>query len=165
MIIASSFTVTPPIKKSYGYKQTSIPGVVPANTEEITDIQSKKIKRKQSYNYWFYLEMPKTEEINITGLWISGNAYDIKQETITVLPVKKYVFNGPASNDTIILVPATKNKVMLIYPLAESKNTSISSKVKSLSTANELVIGYTWKNKKYYTTIKKLKEIDPDVRP
>src|SRR5262245_44600215 len=129
--IASSFIQTPVIKKSHGYKQASIPGTVPANTEE-TGIQPQKNKRKQNYNYWFYFEIPKTEKINVTRLWIAGIAYDIKQETIIDLPVKKMIFNGLANNDTIVLVPATKNRVILVYPLGESNNTSISSNVKSL---------------------------------
>jgi len=29
---------------------------------------------------------------------------------------------------------------------------------------NELVVRYVWKNKHYYTSLKKLKELDPDVR-
>ena len=75
IVIVSGFTqVKPPVKKVYGYKQASIPGILPDYTEE-NDIQpSGKTKPKLNYNYWFYLEFPKTEKINITGLWISGHS-------------------------------------------------------------------------------------------
>ena len=166
-IIVSGFAqVKPPVKKFYGYKQASIPGIIP-NYEENRDIQpTRKTKPKQTYNYWFYLEIPKTEKINITGLWISGIQHDIKAETINDLPVKKIIFTGLDKNDTTIMVPVTKNKVMLVYPSGETKNKKINSNyIRQLTSTNELVIRYLWKNQTHYTTLKKLKEINPDVRP
>ena len=164
IIIVSGFTqAKPPVKKVYGYKQASIPGILPNYSEE-NDIQpSGKTKPKQNYNYWFYLEFPKTEKINITGLWIAGIRHGIKADTITDLPVIKIVFTGMEKNDTTIMVPATKNKIILIYPSGESKIDD-SKYALNLARQNELVVRYTWQNKIYYTTMKKLKELDPDVR-
>ena len=164
VIIVSGFTqVKPPVKKVYGYKQASIPGILPNYSDE-NDIQpSGKTKPKQNFNYWFYLEFPKPEKININGLWISGIRHDIKSDTITDLPVRKIVFTGMEKNDTTIMVPATKNKIILIYPSGESKIDDSKYAV-NLARSNELVVRYTWKNKIYYTTMKKLKELTPDVR-
>jgi hypothetical protein len=164
IVIVSGFTqAKPPVKKVYGYKQASIPGILPNYPEE-TDIQSSgKTKHKQNYNYWFYLEFPKTEKINITGLWISGIRHDIKTDTITDLPVRKIIFTGMQKNDTTIMVPFTKNKIILVYPSGESKIDD-SKYALNLASLNELVVRYVWKNKIYYTTMKKLKELDPDVR-
>ena len=162
--IVSGFTqLKPPVKKVYGYKQASIPGILPNYSEE-NDIQpTGKSKPKQNYNYWFYLEFLKTEKINITGLWISGIRHDIKSDTITDLPVRKIIFTGIEKNDTTIMVPATKNKIILVYPSGESKIDD-SKYALNLARMNELVVRYVWKNKIYYTTIKKLKELNPDVR-
>jgi hypothetical protein len=166
IFIISGFTqVKPPVKKVYGYKQASIPGILPDSDEN--DIKEnnapKRTERKQTYNYWFYLEFPKTEKINITGLWISNIRYDIKVDTITQFPVKKIVFTGMDKNDTTIMVPVTKNKVVLIYPSGENKIDD-SKYALNIARINELVIRYTWKKQTYYTTLKKLKEINPDVR-
>ena len=158
--------VKPPVKKIYGYKQASIPGILPNYSEENDIKPTGKNKPKQNYNYWFYLEIPKTENIKVTGLWISGIRHDIKAETVNNSPVKKIIFTGIDKNDTTIMVPATKNKVILICPSGESKETTINSKyITGLTNKNELVISYLWKNKKYYSTLKKLKELNPDVRP
>jgi len=164
IIIVSGFTqVKPPLKKVYGYKQASIPGILIDHSEE-NDIQPQgKTKPKQNYNYWFYIEFPKTEKINVTGLWISDIRYDIKTDTITDLPVRKIVFTGMANNDTTIMVPYTKNKIILVYPSGESKIDD-SKYVLNLARTNELVVRYTWKNKIYYSTLKKLIELAPDVR-
>jgi len=164
VIIVSGFTqVKPPVKKVYGYKQASIPGILPNYSDENDIKPSGKTKPKQNFNYWFYLEFPKTEKINITGLWISGIRHDIKSDAITDLPVRKVVFTGMEKNDTTIMVPVTKNKIILIYPSGESKIDD-SKYALNLARSNELVVRYTWKNKIYYTTMKKLKELDPDVR-
>ncbi len=157
IVIASAFTqVKPPVKKVYGYKQPSIPGILP-------DFSEENSKPKQILNYWVYLELPKTEKINVTGLWISGIHYELKTDTITELPVRKVIFNGTQTNDTTIMVPATKNKIILVYPSGESKIDD-SKKALNLARLNELVIRYVWKNNVYYSTMTKLKELDPDVR-
>lgn len=162
--LVSGYTqVKPPVKKVYGYKQSSIPGIIPDYSEE-NDVQpSGKTKPKQNFNYWFFLEFTKTERVNVTGLWISGIRYDLKTDTITDLPLKKIVFTGLDKNDTTIMVPATKNKVILVHPSGESKIDDPKYAL-NLARQNELVVRYTWKNKSYYSTIKKLKEIIPDVR-
>ena len=164
IVIVSGFTqVKPPVKKIYGYKQANIPGIVPNYSEENDTQSSGKTKRKQNYNYWFYLEFPKSEKINITGLWISGIRHDIKTDTITDLPIRKIIFTGMHKNDTTIMVPVTNNKIILVYPSGESKIND-SNYALNLALLNELVVRYVWKNKIYYTTMKKLKELDPDVR-
>ena len=164
LVLFSSFIqVKPPVKKVYGYKQSSIPGILPNYSEE-NDIQpTGKSKPKQNYNYWFYIEFLKTEKINITGLWVSGIRYDIKSDSITDLPVRKIIFTGMEKNDTTVMVPVTKNKIILVYPSGESKIDD-SKYALDLARLNELVVRYTWKNKIYYTTMKKLKVLDPDVR-
>lgn len=152
------------VKKVYAFKQASIPGNIIANDEN--DIKenngSKKAERKQNFNYWFYLSISKKEKATITGLWIDGKQYGIKQDSITDLPVKKIIYTGLQKNDTVIMAPVTSNKVILVYPEAEKKNDS--EYVLKYTKANELVIRYRWKNKTYYTTIKKIKELTPDVR-
>jgi hypothetical protein len=164
IVVISGFTqAKPPVKKIYGYKQASIPGILPKYPEENNIKPLGKTKPKQNYNYWFYLEFPKTEKINITGLWISGIHHDIKTDTITNLPVRKIIFTGMGKNDTTIMVPVTKNKIILVYPSGESK-TDDSKYALNLANLNELVVRYVWKNKIYYSTMKKLKVLDPDVR-
>ena len=164
VITASGFIQNkPPVKKIYGYKQASIPGILPNYSEE-NDIQpTGKNKPKQNYNYWFYIEFLKTEKIYVTGLWISGIQYDLKSETVNNLPVRKIIFSGTDKNDTTIMVPFSKNKIILVYPSGESKLDDSKYAI-NLARQNELVLCYTWKNKPYYTTIKKLKELIPDVR-
>ena len=165
IIIISGFTqVKPPVKKVYAYKQASIPGIIPASDEN--DIKqnngAKKTERKQNNNYWFYLSIPKRENISITGLWISGKQHGIKSEIVINLPVKKIVFTGLEKNDTTIMVPVTRDKIILVYPSGEIPDDS--KYALNFAKTNELVIRYTSNGKTHYTTIKKIKELNPDVR-
>jgi hypothetical protein len=150
------------VKKVYGYKQASIPGNIigPGDNDIPEKNGTKQQDQKQNYNYWFYLSMPKANKITITGLWIDGKQYEIKSESIASLPVMKIINTGLEKNDTTIMVPRTTNKILLVYPAAAK---TVSSKLK-LAAANELVIRYTWKGSVRYVTMKKIKELAPDVR-
>lgn len=165
ILISGFIQKKPPVKKVYAYKQASIPGILPNYSEE-NDIKekdgAKKPERKPNYNYWFYIEFPPAEKIKPTGLWINGKMYIFKYEPVTKLPVEKIVFTGLEKNDTTIMAPATKNKIILIYPSAESK--VIPHRVIALARENELVISYTSRNKVYYASVKSIKELNPDVR-
>lgn len=162
-VIVSGFVqIKPPVKKIYAYKQASIPGILPIHLEEKDAV--KRPERKQNYNYWFYMEMPGTEKIIITGLWISGIRNDIKEEIVDDLPVKKIIFTGVEKNDTTVMVPLTRNKIILVYPSGGSKKTTAEYAL-NLTKTNELVISYTSKGKTYYTSVKRIKELAPDVRP
>ena len=152
-----------PVKKVYAYKQASIPGIIPSNDEnDIKDKNAKPIEYQPPYNYWFYLSMAKSESITVSGLWIAGKQYEIKSETIKELPVRKMLFNGLEHNDTIIMVPATTTKVILIYP--SGLKTDVSNNVLKIVKSNELVIRYSCKGKTYYATVDKITELAPDVR-
>ena len=161
IISASSFAQ---VKKVYAYKQATVSGNIIANDEN--DIPgnngSRKVERKPNFNYWFYLSIPKKEKVTITGLWINNQQYEIKQDSITNLPVKKIIYTGLQKNDTIIMAPNTSNKILLVYPGAIKSNDL--KYVLYVAKTNELVIRYIWKGKAYYTTIKKIKELTPDVR-
>ena len=153
------------VKKVYAYKQASIPGNIVANNEnEIKGNNGTRQKkdRKQNFNYWFYLSIPKKEKVTITGLWIDDKQYEIKLDTISDLPVRKIIYTGLQKNDTVIMAPVTSNNIVLVYP-GPAKNND-SKYVLNFARTNELVIRYIWKNKTYYTSIKKIKELTPDVR-
>ena len=152
------------VKKVYAYKQASIPGTIIGSDE--TDIKEengdKKTGRKQNFNYWFYLSVPGKNKIAITGLWIDRRQHEIKSEPVTDLPVRKIIYTGLEKNDTIIMAPVTVNKTILVYPGSIRNNDS--KYALSLAKTNELVIRYSWKGKTYFTTIRKITELAPDVR-
>jgi len=165
LVTALSFTYTFsqkvfPIKNLYTYKQASIPGIQP-NTSE-----GREIKEKQTtYNYWFYLAVNKNEKIIVSDLWISGKIFNAKSEKIEKLPVYKINYSGASGNDSLTLVPLTKNNVFLVFPVGETKDSgSISNYLKDLVSKYELVIVYYWRGKKFYKLFRKITELEPEAR-
>ena len=120
-VFAFTITSSAQVKKIYAYKQASIPGNI-ISTED-NDIKEKngikQTEQTQNFNYWFYISIPKKEKVIVTGLWINNQQYDIKSESLSSLPVKKIIYTGVEKNDTIVMVPATSNKIMLLYPAAK----------------------------------------------
>lgn len=154
----------PPVKKVYAYKQAVIPGIVPRFEENEIKFPGKE--RKENFNYWFYLELRKSKKIAVTGLWINGKELELKAESVNSMPVKKIIYSGASNNDTIIMMPFTRNKVMFVFPSATSENKSTSQTEKSaaLIKTNELVIRYEYKGKIYFASVAKIKVLPPDAR-
>ena len=150
------------VKLVNAYKQASIPGIIIGSEENdiVEKSGAKKRDQKQTFNYWFYLSIPKKEKVTITGLWIDGKQYEIKSDNITDLPVKKIIYTGVEKNDTIVMVPASSNNIILVYPGGIK---SAGTKLK-LAATNELVIRYTWKGNIRYASTRRIKMLAPDVR-
>ncbi len=154
------------LKKVYAYKQASLPGIQPRVTTEEGGGNKQRAERKETFNYWFYISFSKKEKITVTGLWISGKRFTVKSEPITELPVKKINYTAASANDTITMVPFTRNAVMLTYPSGMANDTTpVSKYLLNLVNHNELVIVYFWKGKKYYAVKKMISTLAPEAHP
>lgn len=152
-----------PVQKIYAYKQAGIPGIRPDVNKENGVSQRQELK--ESFNYWFYLVLQKSENIQITEIWLSGKKFTVKAEPIKELPVKKINYTSSPGNDTMILVPFTKNEVWLTYPAGEASDTTTTSKYfSSLVNRYELVIVYYRKDKRFYKLSRKIKVLEPEAK-
>ena len=160
----SAFTQTnTPIKKIHAYKQASIPGIKPAIPND--DENKLQNSKPASNNYWIYVEISRFSKVFITDIWITGTRLKVKSETITDLPVIKIDYLAVSGMDTIILVPATANKVILISPKGfHTGSFSASKYLTDLVSKNELVIGYLFKGKKYFKALKTIIMLEPEAR-
>src|SRR5687767_4474588 len=152
LCISAKAQVKPVIKKIHAYRQATVPGIPPAGNDE----------RKPTYNYWIYIET--SGKISVADIWISGKRFSVKTEPIMKTPVIKINYNATNGTDTVIMVPETKNYVMLIYPSGKIKDSAIGSKyVSGLIKKSELVIGYFWRGKKYFAPVKAFTSLEPDI--
>ena len=148
-----------PLKKLYAYKQGSASGVKPGLSDRAVTKQSG------TYNYWFYLVFPASEKLSVTEIWLSGKKFSVKAEPINDLPVKRINNIDASGNDTMILVPFTKNAVLLTYPAAVvNDSVQVSKYFSDLLRSYELVITYYCKGRKYYKVAKKITVLEPVVR-
>jgi hypothetical protein len=161
--VQASAQITNPVKKLYAYKQAGIPGIRPDVNRENGATQKPELK--ESFNYWFYLVLQKSENINITAIWLSGKKFTVKTEPIKELPVKIINHTSGPGSDTAALVPFTKDAVLLTYPTGKATAPmAISKYFSSLIKAYELVIVYYWKGKKFYKVSGKIKVLEPEAR-
>lgn len=159
---AFSQTKLPEIKL-YGYKHSSIHGVARSKTMDETGNEARK-DQTRGYNYLLYLVIAKTQKITIVDAWISGRRFKVKTEKVKNTPVQKIGLTANNYPDTTILVPATTEAVVLFYPTEEIKAPATSSRfISRLTRHSELVVGYFWKGNKYFTSLKAIKELKPDV--
>ena len=150
--VSAKAQIKPVIKKIHAYQQGTVQGIPPAGNDE----------RKPAYNYWIYIET--SGKISVADIWISGKRFSVKTEPVRKTPVLKINYNAPDGSDSVVLVPETKNCVMLIYPSGKIKDSAIGSKyVSGLIKKSELVIGYFWKGKKYFAPVKAFTSLDPDI--
>jgi hypothetical protein len=148
------------VKELYAYKQANLPGIQP-NTSEGEGVK----ETKTTYNYLFYFISPRSEKTTVTELWISGEKFIVKSETIKKTPVYKISYTAASGNDSLTLVPFTKNNVLLVYPSGKVKGSATMSKYLSdLISKHELVITYYRNGRKYYKVIKKITELEPVAR-
>jgi len=161
LFLAPAFAqVKSPLKKLYAYKQASVSGVKSSVTQE-----NQKVKQSETYNYWFYLVFPSSEEMSVTEIWLSGKKFSVKSEPVKELPVKKINYTDPSGKSAVIMVPFTKNAVLLTYPAAEANDPGAVSKYFSaLLNTHELVITYYWRTKKFYKVAKKITVLEPEAR-
>lgn len=147
-----------PVKKVHAYKQASISGVRPDNND------SRNAER--SFNYWFYLEVPQHEIITVVDLWINGKRFRAANEIVKDIPLKKTIHSGAIPPDTVVLVPRTKNKVILTYPEGIINDSVVTSSryISKMIRTSELVIGYYWKGKKYFAPVKRIFTLEPEAR-
>ena len=151
-----------PSLKVYGYKQASISGVAKNRSGGET---SQAKSEEQTFNYWFYIKTSKSVALDILDLWISGKRFNPKTEPVTELPVKKTNYTAAAGNETRVLVPFTKGKILLSYPAGLNNGPAqISKYLSNLVSGNELVISYSYKEKRYYKILKILTVLEPEAR-
>lgn len=151
-----------PVKKLHAYKQANLPGILPRLPGDENNKQ--RSERKETYNYYLYIEVAKKENISVSAVYISGKKVKIKTDTIIMLPVAKLINTEATIPDTVTLVKATKNRVVMITPYGEITSTAaINAFHKKLIRENELVVFYRWKGKTYFNLVKKMTTLAPDA--
>jgi hypothetical protein len=159
-IAPGSGQVKCPVKKIYAYKQASLPGIQPRTVE------NGGKERNETFNYWIYLALPKNKSISIEHIWISGQKFSVKSEIIESSPITKINNSQVAGKETIELVPLTKLQVILIYPSGLiNDNADLSAKARKKIEKNELVIYFTWKEKKRMVKKKLIKVLVAEPLP
>ena len=156
IIIGSGLYSQPPIKV-YGFEQESLPGTVAANVKDENGNPLKKAATKK--NYFIYLSLEQKYSITPQHVFINGKAFSAETSLVKRTPVEHVNNNIPGSPEKTTLVPKTTDKVIELK-IADTLQVKKTAMLQTLTNKNDVVISYTWKKKKYFAVLNKLKRLD-----
>jgi hypothetical protein len=91
-----------------------------------------------------------------TVLWIKGQGFEIKTDTITKLPVKLLL-----DGKYIQLVPSTTKRVVMLTPgPVMNFFAPPPAELQKLLDTNEMVIEYRWNDETCYFSVPKIKTLE-----
>ncbi|MBD0285514.1 MAG: hypothetical protein ICV51_17610 [Flavisolibacter sp.] len=143
----------------YAYSQSVARGTRPQRVIDENNVVIT-VKENPGQNIWIYLTFPAKVPIYPSELYIDGKKHTLNAVEIHESPVVHKHYISPDVTDTTVLVPRTADKILSVLP-GGIASFSPPTALKNLIVSNEVVVGYTVKNKKYYTTAKKLKKLPP----
>lgn len=148
-----------PSSKLIGWYQSVLPGMNPDRNIDENGSGVARV-RETPVNYFIYLTHNPVSRIVVDEIWINGKRYRAKLEIVTTTPVDDTNYLLPNQPKITTLVPATTDKVTRIIP-GEMLGAVKSSSLKKMVAGANLVISYYWKRKKYYKSLKSLKQLEP----
>ena len=157
IIIASGIHSQPSIKV-FGFEQESSTGTVAANVKDENGNPIKKAATQK--NYFIYLAFKQKYSIAPQQVFINGKAFPAKASLVDTTPVEHINNNIPGNPEKTTLVPKTSHKVIELK-IVDSIQVKKTPAIQKLTNKNDVVISYTWKKKKYFAVLKKLKKLDP----
>lgn len=157
-LLISLNLLSQPTVKVFAFEQENLPGTKAVG---VTDENGNPVKRAAiKKDYFIYLSFNKTYNIVPVDVFIDGKPFRIQSAKIKKAPVYYVNKNIPSNAQRITLVPATANKIISLQ-VGEVAAGNVSSNVQKIIAKNDVVIGYLWKNKKYFTTVKEIKPLEP----
>jgi hypothetical protein len=106
------------------------------------------------------LSVKKKHSITPQQIFIDGGAFSVETRATEKTPIGHVNNNIPGRPEQTTLVPKTNNKVIELK-IADPLQVEATSTIQKLIKKNDVVVSYTWKNKKYFAVLKKLKKLDP----
>jgi hypothetical protein len=158
ILIGSGVLHGQPSIEVFAFEQGNSPGTVAANVKDENGNPIKKAATKK--NYFIYLSLKQQYSIDPQHVFINGNAFPAEASLVKSTPVEFVSGNVPNHPEKTVLVPTTVNKVIQLR-ITDTIQIERTSALQKLTSKNDLVISYTWKKKKYFAVLKKIKKLDP----
>jgi len=157
LIIIGSDIHSQPSIKVFGFEQESSPGTVAAHVKDENGNPIKKAAIQK--NYLIYLSLNQKYRITPREAFVNGKAFPVEGSIIETTPIHHVNNDIPNHPEQITLIPQTTNQVIKLK-IAASLPLEKTSGLQELTEKNDVVVSYTWKKKKYFAVLKKLKKLD-----
>ena len=143
----------------YAYRQPVLQGAKPSG---VIDEKGKEVEmqvKERPANFFIYLEMRPTAQVEMKEIWIKQKAYVANMTTVPSTPVVIMPQVRINAGDT--LVKATKNQVFQISPGKSLEIAGISAEVQKKINDNEVVIHCLVNGKERYYVLASIKNLPP----
>jgi hypothetical protein len=148
LLVLSVFFMVPvlqgQVKKIYAFAQRIEGGAMQDNNAERKD--NNKIKSGNE-RYFVFIEIKKNDAVYFQQVWINGNLYNFKIDTIKKFPLVMESSNGGELILRDTLIRATKERVIQLKDLVISSGAKLPLAIKKTVAANSVVIVYKYKGK------------------
>ncbi|MER3497423.1 MAG: hypothetical protein C4308_01680 [Chitinophagaceae bacterium] len=157
LIFTSLFAFSQPVVKIFAYEQEIIPGTIPANvTDENGNPLPEKSYIKKEHRLFF--SCSKNYNPRPVLMFIRQQPFAIQAAAAVSTPV---IHSDHVTGNKKTLVEKTGNKVLELVKGDAQQKKNYTANLTKLIKANDVVIVYEWKGKKYYAVAKKLKKLEP----
>jgi hypothetical protein len=164
IVIVCLFSFAPkpkcPLWRVYAYSQDVLSGKPPNGPVEEGQSEPAKQGGTSKTHYLIYI-IPRNETyISLTALWINGQTYEVKTDTVKNLPVKIPGTDAAGNSTVIKLVPATSKTVIQLTP-GPVLNFFAPPEIhlQKLLDTHEMVIEYRWQERSCYFSVEKIKRL------
>jgi len=147
-----------PSVKLFAFEQDNVPGTKPVVKDENGNTVRKVAAMK---NYFIYLSFNKSYNISPTQVFVKGKPLIIRTVSSQSTPIEHVNSNIPNKPAKTVLVPATTNKVLQLHVNELEELSTKTNDIKKLTDKNDVVVVYSWKSKKYYAAMSKIKKLEP----
>ena len=146
------------VKKIYGFVQRAEGGAMQHNNAE-----NKKNDKEEPRNerYFVFIAIKKNNPVNFQQVWIKGNLYDFKTDTVQQFPLILESSNGGELILRDTLIRSSKDQVIQLKDLARSFSARPPLHIKKIIAANSIVIVYKHKGKSSTMSSKNLDKLHP----
>ena len=146
------------IKRIYGYVQEINGGAMQENNQPVRYPQISLDNRR----YFVFAELAMGKPASFEQLWINGNLYSFKTETVRKMPIIIQSRSGEMiSRDTLLKGARPVVIQLLDLVLVPQKKRIIPRNIRTLITKNEIVIVSKTRNKSYYTSLHRTVKLFP----
>lgn len=152
-MILLSLSLNAQVTKVYGYLQ----GIQGGAMQDRNNKQSKA----ETARYFLFAAILKKRTVYFQQVWIKGNLYSFKPDTIKKIPFILESSNGGEMVNRDTLVKSSTQQIIQLKDLVKKDNAIIPSKIKKLIAANDVVIVFKYRDKTSTITLRKLTSITP----
>ena len=149
------------VKKIYGYVQQLNGGAMQDRNSTAQKKGRKDVTSADNGRYFLFAEVVKKKTVYFQQVWIKGNLFSFRPDTIRRIPFILESSNGGELINRDTLIKSSAQQIIQLKDPVKKNTVVVPSKIKKLVAANDVVIIFRYNGKISTISLKKLTAISP----